>query len=320
MDSAISLDRLVKQFEKHRAVDGVSFEVPAGAIFGILGRNGAGKTTTIRMIMDIIRPDSGQVFILGKRMGNEMKDRIGYLPEERGLYPKMKVLDLVEYLGSIKGLAPADARSRGQAWLTRLELGEWLDKKVDELSKGMQQKVQFVAAVIAAPDLLILDEPFSGMDPVNQDLFKDLLLEVNAGGTTIVLSTHVMESAEKLCQEIALIDKGRVVLNGSLDGIKQKFGRNTVQIEFDGDGSFLRELPQVKGVDLHARFAELKLSDAGDAQALLQAIVGRLRIRRFEIVSPTLHNIFVQQVGSQPSGGDGLADGDDAKTTEKAHA
>lgn len=299
MQAALSLDRLVKVFGEHRAVDGLSFEVPSGSIFGLLGRNGAGKTTTIRMIMDIIRPDSGQVFVLGNPMDAATKDRIGYLPEERGLYPKMKVIDLLEFQGSIKTLSPAEARKIGTRWLDRLELAEWKDRKVQELSKGMQQKVQFISAVFTKPDLLILDEPFSGMDPVNQDLFKDLLLEIHRAGTTIIFSTHVMASAEELCQEIALINHGAVVLNGTLEAIKGRFGQNSLLMEFDGDGSYLEKLPEVKAVSGHARYAEIEMHEGADAQNILRASIDRVRVRRFELVSPTLHNIFLQQVGTE---------------------
>ncbi len=299
MESAVSLSGLVKTFTDHRAVDGLSFEVPAGGIFGLLGRNGAGKTTTIRMIMDIIRPDSGRVRVLGQDMHDGLKDRIGYLPEERGLYPKMKIQEVLTFQGSIQGLTRADARSRVGGWLERLELGKWGDKKVEDLSKGMQQKLQFIAAVIAEPELLILDEPFSGMDPVNQELFKDLILELNRKGCTIIFSTHVMDSAERLCQEIALIDKGRVVLGGTVQSIKQRFGSNSLQLEFEGDGAFLASLPAVERVDEYGQYVELTLTKDGDAQEILRAGQERLRIRRFEVVTPTLHNIFIQQVGGE---------------------
>lgn len=299
MESAVSLSGLVKTFKDHRAVDGLSFEVPAGEIFGLLGRNGAGKTTTIRMIMDIIRPDSGRVRVLGQEMHDGLKDRIGYLPEERGLYPKMKIQEVLTFQGSIQGLTRADARSRVGGWLERLELSKWADKKVEDLSKGMQQKLQFIAAVIAEPELLILDEPFSGMDPVNQELFKDLILELNRKGCTIIFSTHVMDSAERLCQSIALIDKGRAVLNGTVQSIKQRFGSNSLQLEFEGDGAFLASLPVVERVDEYGQYVELTLVKDGDAQEVLRAGQERLRIRRFEIVTPTLHNIFIQQVGQE---------------------
>jgi len=299
MESAISLNALVKTFGEHRAVDGLSFEVPQGSVFGLLGRNGAGKSTTLRMIMDIIRPDSGEVRVLGRTMENGLKDRIGYLPEERGLYPKMKVQEMLEFQGTLKGLQIAESRTRASRWLDRLELGAWKTKKVQELSKGMQQKVQFAAALIGEPELVILDEPFSGMDPLNQDLFKDLLLEVSRGGTTIILSTHVMESAERLCQEIALIEQGKAVLNGALPMIKRAFGSNAVQMEFDGDASFLRQLPIVDTIDDYGQYLEINLNKGADPQQILQAALGKLQIRRFELVLPTLHNIFIQQVGQE---------------------
>ena len=298
MDAAISLRDLVKSFGTFRAVDGVSFEVPKGHIFGLIGPNGAGKTTTIRMIMDIIRPDSGEVTILGAPARDTAKDRVGYLPEERGLYRKMKVIEMLEFQGSIKGAMPAQARKQGQQWLERLGIGEWRDKKVEELSKGMQQKVQFAATVLGKPELLILDEPFSGMDPVNQDLFKDTILEINRDGATIIFSTHQMETAERLCREIALINRGKVVLSGPLTTVKEKFGKNTVVMEFDGDGAFLKTLPGVRWVNDSGQQVEVRLESGADPQTLLRAAVERLTVRRFEVVVPTLHNIFIEQVGS----------------------
>jgi len=298
---AISLKQVVKAFGEHRAVDGLSFDVPTGVIFGLLGRNGAGKTTTIRMMLDIIRPDTGQVEVLGRTTADGTKDRIGYLPEERGLYPKMKVREMLAFQGAIKGLAHTEGLRRADDWLDRLELGSWRDKKVEELSKGMAQKVQFIAAVLAEPELLILDEPFSGMDPVNQDVFKDLILEMNRAGSTVVFSTHVMESAERLCHEIALIDKGRTVLHGSITSIKERFGKNALRLEFEGDGAFLAELPVVEHFNDYGQHVELQLLQGADEQEVLRAAVGRLRLRRFEIVAPSLHNIFVQQVGGEAS-------------------
>ena len=296
-EPAVSLRDLVKTFGEHRAVDGVTLEVPAGHVFGLIGPNGAGKTTTIRMIMDIIRPDSGEVRVLGRRVEDGVKDRVGYLPEERGLYRKMKVLEALEFQGTIKGLAPSEAKRRGASWLEKLGIPEWGAKKVEELSKGMQQKVQFAASVLAGPELLILDEPFSGMDPVNQNLFKDVILELNRSGCTIIFSTHVMETAERLCREIALIHRGKVVLDGALASIKERFGRNAVAIEYDGDGSFLKGLPGVARVDDYGGYQEVRLETGADPQGLLQAAAARLRIRRFEIVTPTLHSIFLEQVG-----------------------
>jgi len=313
METAVSLYDIRKTFGTHKAVDGLSFEIPRGTVFGLLGRNGAGKTTTIRMILDIIRPDSGSIEILGRPMDATVKDRLGYLPEERGLYPKMKVLDMLEFFGSVKGLKPAEARKRALPWLERLELGEWKDKKVEDLSKGMQQKAQFISTILADPDVLILDEPFSGMDPVNQEIFRGILEEISSGGTTLIFSTHVMESAEKLCNQIALIDKGRAVLAGSLASIKEKFGANTIQLEFDGDGSFLEQLPGVERMQRYERFVEVNLTDGHSPQQLLETAAGRLQVRRFEVMEPTLHNIFIDQVGRAP-------DEDTGSREEVAHA
>jgi ABC-2 type transport system ATP-binding protein len=312
MDTAVALNDIRKTFGTHRAVDGLSFRIPRGTVFGLLGRNGAGKSTTIRMIMDIIRPDTGTIEILGRPIDGAVKDRLGYLPEERGLYPKMKVLDMLEYFGSVKGLKPAEARKRALPWLERLELGEWKDKKVEDLSKGMQQKAQFITTVLNKPDVLILDEPFSGMDPVNQELFRDLLLEISRAGTTLIFSTHVMESAERLCNQIALIDSGRAVLSGSLASIKEKFGSNTAQLEFDGDGAFLDSIPGVEKIHRYERFVEVNMADGADPQLLLQAAAGRVEVRRFEVMEPTLHNIFIDQVGPVANS--------DTDSEERAHA
>lgn len=297
METAVSLRDVVKVFGSFRAVDGVSFDVPGGDIFGILGPNGAGKTTTIRMIMDILRPDEGKIRVLGERLGDGLKDRIGYLPEERGLYRKMKVAEMLEFHGAIKGMSRTEARRAALLWLDRLQLGEWKERKVEELSKGMQQKAQFVAAVLAKPDLLVLDEPFSGMDPVNQSLFKDVILDLNRTGTTILFSTHQMETAEKLCRRIVLIDHGKVVREGVLAEIKAGFGRSSVLLEFDGDGGFLRWLPHVIGVDDYGQSVEVLLEPGADPQKLLVEASSKLRIRRFEVVSPTLHSIFIALVG-----------------------
>jgi len=297
LDSAVSLRNLVKTFGQHRAVDGVSLEIPRGHIYGLIGPNGAGKTTTIRMILDIIRPDSGEVVVLGTPAGDQVKDRVGYLPEERGLYRKTKVLEMLGYQGSLRGASPAAARKEASEWLDRLDLADWKGRKVEDLSKGMQQKVQFIGAVLGKPELLILDEPFSGLDPVNQNAFKDLMLELNRNGATIIFSTHQMDTAEKLCKEIALINKGKIVLNGSLSQIKSRFGKNSVMVEFDGDGSFLQGLPGVARVDDYGQYREVRLQDGADPQALLRAAVERVTVRRFEIMEPTLHNIFIEQVG-----------------------
>jgi ABC-2 type transport system ATP-binding protein len=303
MEPAVSLRDLVKTFGQHRAVDGISLEVPRGIIFGLIGPNGAGKTTTIRMILDILRPDAGEIRVLGLPPGGGVRDRIGYLPEERGLYRKTKVLEMLEFQGAIRGAKPAVARREAAGWLERLGLNDWKDRKVEDLSKGMQQKVQFVGAILGKPELLILDEPFAGLDPVNQNQFKDIMLELNHAGATIIFSTHQMETAEKLCKEIALINRGRIVLGGPLASVKARFGKNSVLVEYDGDAVFLRQLPGVARVDDYGGYREVRLQDGADPQLLLKALVEKTAaVRRFEIVEPTLHNIFIEQVGEKPAG------------------
>lgn len=298
METAIALRDVVKEFDGFRAVDGVSFDIPAGEIFGLLGPNGAGKSTTIRMIMDIIRPDSGTITVIGKPSQHNVRRSVGYLPEERGLYKKMKVIDMLEFLGTLKGSSPRDARKESQGWLEKLEIADWAPKKVEELSKGMQQKIQFAAAVLGNPKVLILDEPFSGMDPVNQNLFKDTILDLNRRGTTIVFSTHQMETAERLCKEIALINKGKLVLSGSIAKVKEGFGKNSLLLEYDGDGGFLGSLSGVARVDGYGSYSEIRLEAGADPQSILKAVAGRLNVKKFEIVAPTLHNIFIEKVGA----------------------
>jgi ABC-2 type transport system ATP-binding protein len=298
MEPAISLRGVVKAFGDFRAVDDITLDIPSGGIFGLLGPNGAGKSTTIRMIMDIIRPDTGTISVLGKPSAENVRHNVGYLPEERGLYKKMKVLDVLAFQGSLTGASPKDARVEAKRWLERLEIADWADKKVEELSKGMQQKIQFAAAVLGKPPILILDEPFSGMDPVNQNLFKDQILDLNRQGTTIIFSTHQMETAERLCKEIALINKGRLVLSGPLAKVKEGFGKNSVLLEYDGDGSFLARLPGVARVDEYGSYSEIRLEAGADPQTVFEAVAGRLRVKKFEIVAPTLHNIFIEKVGA----------------------
>ena len=300
MELALSLRDLRKSFGDFRAVDGVSLDVPKGHIYGLIGPNGAGKTTTIRMIMDIIRPDSGDISVFGQGAREVARNRVGYLPEERGLYRKMKVLEMLEFQGSIKGKKPPEARKEAVVWMDRLSIGDWKDKKVEELSKGMQQKIQFIVAAMGEPDLLILDEPFSGMDPVNQNLFKDVILEQNRKGTTILFSTHQMDTAERLCRGIALINKGQVVVSGPLREVKERYGENSVLMEFDGDAGFLKNLPGVARVDDFGQYSEVRIEPGTDPQSLLRASMDRLRIRKFEVMAPTLHNIFIELVGGTP--------------------
>lgn len=288
-----------KTFGAVRAVDGVSFTVRRGTITGLLGRNGAGKTTTIRMITGIFMPDSGSIEWLADSGGVSFHDRIGYLPEERGLYKQMKLVELLLFLAEIKGHRAAEVRPKIDKWLERFELTDKREAKVEELSKGNQQKVQLIAALLHDPELIILDEPQSGLDPVNMVLIRNLLRELRQEGKTILLSTHMMGEAERMADEIILIHRGQVVLEGPVDEVRNSFGRNTVHIEYEGDGAFLRDLPQVKRGSVANNAAELTLEDGADAQRILEAAFSRLRIRRFEVAAPSLEEIFIEKVGAE---------------------
>ena len=294
----LSVRDVVKVFGDVRAVDGVSFTVRRGTITGLLGRNGAGKTTTIRMITGIFFPDSGSIDWVGKEAG-DFRDRIGYLPEERGLYKQMNVVELLLFLAEIKGRRGADIRKSIDRWLERFELGEKRAAKVEELSKGNQQKVQLIGTLLHDPELIILDEPQSGLDPVNMVLVRNLLRELKNEGRTILLSTHMMGEAEKMADDIVLIHRGKVVLDGTLEQVRASFGKNTLHIDFDGDGAFLGELPDVRHATILGNAAEIALHDGADPQRILAASVGRLRIRKFEIASPSLEEIFIGKVGSE---------------------
>jgi len=295
MDEILAVRDVVKVFGEVRAVDGVSFNVRRGTITGLLGRNGAGKTTTIRMITGIFMPDSGDIqWLGGKAEGGSFRDRIGYLPEERGLYKQMKLVELLLFLAEIKGCR-AGVRAKVDYWLERFELTEKRNAKVEELSKGNQQKVQLIGTLLHDPDLIILDEPQSGLDPVNMVLVRNLLRDLRSEGKTILLSTHMMGEAEKMADEIILIHRGKVVLEGTLDEVRG--GKNTLHIDFDGDGSFLRALPQVKSAEIVNNSAEIKLADGADPQQILEACMGPLRIRRFELATPSLEQIFIDKVG-----------------------
>src|SRR5215475_4653223 len=245
MDTAIALKNVSKSFGKFRAVDNVSLAVPKGAMFGLLGPNGAGKTTTIRMIMNITAPDSGEIEILGRPMDRQTQNRIGYLPEERGLYRKMRVIDHLYFLAAIKEVSREDARKRITDWLDKMELRPWLNKKVDELSKGMQQKIQFIATIVHDPEILILDEPFSGLDPINVALMRDYFLEFRARGKTIIFCTHVLEQAEKLCDEITLMARSKKILAGSLKELKRRYSQDLLRIAMDASLEEVRTLPGV---------------------------------------------------------------------------
>jgi ABC-2 type transport system ATP-binding protein len=299
MSVVLAVRDVVKTFGAVRAVDGVSFSVRRGTITGLLGRNGAGKTTTIRMITGIFLPDSGTIEWAGGAGGGDARDRIGYLPEERGLYKQMKVVELLQFLAEIKGRRGAGVVKDIDQWLQRFELGEKRDAKVEELSKGNQQKVQLIGTLLHDPELIILDEPQSGLDPVNMVLVRDLLRELKEEGRTILLSTHMMGEAERMADDIVLIHRGKVVLDGSLEQVKGSFGKNTLHIDYEGDGDFLETLPDVCRASIVNNAAELSLSDGADPQKILQASVGRLRIRKFEVAAPSLEEIFIEKVGHE---------------------
>jgi ABC-2 type transport system ATP-binding protein len=292
---AISLENVTKAYESVTAVDGVSLQVRQGAILGLLGPNGAGKTTTIRMVMNILVPDEGSIRVFGQPVSDKTRETIGYLPEERGLYPQMQIRAMIVFLAALRGLSEAEADRRASEWLDRFELGEWADKKLRDLSKGMQQKVQFITAVIHRPPLVILDEPFSGLDPVNAATVKDIMLEMRDQGSTIVLSTHRMEQVEKMCDSICLIDKGRNVLDGDLRAIKQSYGKNTVHIEFTGPDAFLDQ-PSIASVNRFGAGVEAKLNPGADPQEILNAAVhAGVCITRFELLEPSLNEIFIEK-------------------------
>jgi len=297
VDSALDVRSVTKRFGDFVAVDAISFTVPRGTTCGFLGPNGSGKTTTIRMVMNITRPDTGEIAVLGEPAGEVVKKRVGYLPEEKGLYKKMKVREQLAYFGALKGLADKAALRRADELMDEFGLGEWKARRSDELSKGMQQKVQFLGASIHDPELLILDEPFSGLDPVNAEVLKDAILLYRKRGKTIVFSTHVMEHAEKLCDSIVLVNKGKKVLDGTLAAVKAGAGREAVFVRYDGDGSVFSSLPMVKRANDYGKHAEIELRDGASPQDLLRAIVSRVEVRSFESREPSLHEIFVKKVG-----------------------
>jgi len=301
MGEILAVRDIRKTFGAVRAVDGISFTVRGGTITGLLGRNGAGKTTTIRMITGIFMPDSGDIQWLGGGDG-AFRDRIGYLPEERGLYKQMKIIELLLFLAEIKGVHAH--RAKIDHWLERFELTDKRNAKVEELSKGNQQKVQLIGTLLHDPELIILDEPQSGLDPVNMVLVRNLLRELKEEGKTILLSTHMMGEAERMADDIVLIHQGQVVLDGDLEQVRASFGRNTLHLDFDGDGAFLQSLPQVRRATIENNGAEIALAEGADPQDILQAVMGRLRIRRFELAAPSLEAIFIEKVGAETLAGE----------------
>jgi ABC-2 type transport system ATP-binding protein len=306
----LEVKSVTKTFGDTVAVDSLSFASPPGEIFGLLGPNGAGKTTTIRMIMNIIAPDSGEITFRGEHLTAEFKNRIGYLPEERGLYKKVTVHDMLVYLAALKDVGKADAESRMDKWLRRFDLLEWKNNKVEELSKGMAQKIQLISAIIHDPEFVFLDEPFSGLDPVSTDVLRHAVVDLNKSGKTVFFSTHNMEQAEKICHHVLIMNKGRSVIEGPLTEVKERFGRGTIAIEFDGEIDFLNGDPAVKSIINYPRWAEIELADGHEPDEVFQALAGRVSVRRFEVVLPSLHKIFVDQLGGEPDDDDFMEESD----------
>ena len=305
-DFAVRLSGVTKTFGKHTAVSGLDLDVPKGVIYGLLGPNGSGKTTTIRMIMGILHPDAGHVSLFGADPDETRRTKVGYLPEERGLYKKMKIIEVLIFLAEIRGVKRSEGRKRAQVWLERLGLSEWADKKVEDLSKGMQQKVQFVGTVIHEPELLILDEPFSGLDPINQDVLEEIVRDFHAKGTTILFSTHLMDQAERLCERVCLISKSRKILDAELSELKAAERSGVLAVEFDGPDRWLSG-PEVDGIEAVNGGFNLLLRDGADHQAILRrGVEAGATILKFDLVEPSLHEIFVRHAGADAAGDAGL--------------
>jgi ABC-2 type transport system ATP-binding protein len=301
--NVVAIDRIAKRFSGHVAVEDLSLRVPKGAVYGLLGPNGAGKTTTIRMIMNITLPDEGTIELFGDRLGGRHHSaRIGYLPEERGLYRKMRVRDMLVFLAEAKGVDRARGGAKADEWLHRLELAEWGQRKVEELSKGMQQKVQFIGIMLHEPELLILDEPFAGLDPINQQVLRDIIVHLSRSGTTIIFSTHQMDVAEKICDHVCIIARGRKVLDGGLAEVKRVHGGTHVAVAFEDTAASAEAMGAVADLvaaaDDSGVFAELKLKEGVDPQLVLERLMRTgVRIRRFERIEPSLNRIFLDTAG-----------------------
>ena len=297
-DVSLRVSHVTKRFGEFTAVDDLSFDVRAGRVFGFLGPNGAGKTTTIRMIVGITVPDEGTVELFGERVSPQLQNRIGYLPEERGLYKKMKVVDQLKYFAALKGISGGEAEKRIGFWLERMGLSEWKRKKTTDLSKGMQQKIQFISTVLHDPDLLILDEPFSGLDPVNVEFMIDVLSEFRKQSKTVIFSTHLMETAERLCHDIILINKSRKVVGGSLREVKESYGTNLIAFRGTNADPVLADTTLIEKVVTHADEQELHLADGIDPQRVLKALIeSGASVSKFELTEPSLNDIFIEKVG-----------------------
>jgi len=294
---AVEIDHVTKRFGKVLAVDDLSLSVPRGTVYGFIGPNGSGKTTTLRMIMNILAPDDGAIRVFGEELHGACTDRIGYMPEERGLYRKMKVKDILTFYGALK--RNGDVRRDVDRWLERLDLSDWAGKKVETLSKGMSQKVQFVATVVSDPELVILDEPFTGLDPVNTDVIREAVLELQAAGKTVIFSTHDMGMAERMCDFIFMIFRGKKVLDGTLTSIQDEYGSDTIRVRAENGAVALGGLPGVEKISNYGHLQELRIASGADPHAVLGAVMARTRVSSFEIARPSLHDIFVRIAGPE---------------------
>src|SRR4026208_379093 len=296
-ETTVKLDRVSKSFGEFTAVSELSLDARAGRVFGLLGPNGAGKTTTIRMIVNITAPDTGTIKLFGGKINAALQDRIGYLPEERGLYRRMRIADQLRFFAEIKNVRGREIEKKIDDWLARVKLPEWKYKRSMELSKGMQQKIQFLTAVLHDPDLLILDEPFSGLDPINVELLKDIVLDLKRAGKTIIFSTHQMEVAERICDDICLLNRSQKVLEGSLREVKSSFGRNAIAVRCEGGDGVLDDPTLVSKVVRHADEAQALLAQGADAQELLHRLIASgAKIGKFEMMEPSLNDIFITKV------------------------
>ncbi len=301
MSDYLRLNNISKSYEEKQAVKSLSLSVPERSIYGLIGPNGAGKTTTIRMIMNIIAPDSGEVLVKGHQADEEFKNRVGYLPEERGLYKKMPVTEVIKFMARLKGYQSADWMGETDYWLAKMNLAETRSQKVEELSKGMQQKLQFITTVFHKPEIIILDELFSGLDPLNIELVKNTLFELRDQGATILFSTHVMEQAEKMCDYVAMICDGDKILDGRMGEIKAQFGKNSVQIVYSGDATRITNHASVESVLEFPNYLEAKLKDGADHMTLLRELSQSASISRFEKVEPSLYSIFLEVASIDPA-------------------
>jgi ABC-2 type transport system ATP-binding protein len=304
MSSAVTITDLTKTFGTHVAVDALSLDVPAGSVYGFIGPNGSGKTTTLRMMMNILYPDTGRIDIFGQQMNDVNANTIGYMPEERGLYKRMKVREILRFFARLRRIPDVDASI--DTWLERFELTSYGDEKVETLSKGMSQKVQFMVTVITRPKLLLLDEPFSGLDPVNADVMREAILELRRNGTTIIFSTHDMGTAERLCDFIFMIYKGKKVLDGTLTSIQDEYGNDTIRVRLQDGITALSDIPEIDHVNDYGQMQELRIRPDADPNKILSTIISRTQVRSFDVVKPSLHDIFVRIAG--------------VEATEEAHA